>query len=117
MGAPESSHFAHQRPTYLLVPLDSALADSAFTASAYFFPEKRISLSDLCPSLLVLVTTESRVGDCSRSSMWAGTVATTFLPFRIFSSTFGPAPSHVTLYVPEASCFPFMVTGSFTWME
>src|SRR5690242_16617661 len=68
---------------YLLLLPDSALADSAPMASAYLFPENRISFSDLWPSGFTTVTAESRLAARSRSTMRAGTVATIFLPCRI----------------------------------
>src|SRR5713226_3498260 len=79
--------------TYLLPAPASALADSSPIASAYFLPEKRISFSDLLPSPLSFVTAALLSDERVRSISRAGTVATTLLPWRMFSSTLGPLPS------------------------
>ena len=84
-------------PAYLLVPLDSALADSALIASAYFFPAEANFIQRLASIAVDIGDDRVAVRRLIESTIWAGTVATTFLPCIIFSSTFGPAPSHFTV--------------------
>src|SRR6266849_3974320 len=94
-GEPIRSPLGLVQLAYLLVlsPV-SAVAASSPMASAYFFPEKRISDSDLLPSAFFLMTVATEEADWFMSTNRAGTVATTLLPFKMLSSTFEPLPSH-----------------------
>src|SRR5271163_557814 len=75
---------------------DSTEAASCPIDNSYFFPEKRISVSDVVPSSAFRVTdAESRSGRLN-STKRAGTVAITLLDLMMFNSTLGPVPSHLT---------------------
>src|SRR5271169_5177017 len=75
---------------------DSTEAASCPIDNPYFFPEKRISVSDVVPSSAFRVTDEESRSGRLNSTKRAGTVAITLLDLMMFNSTLGPVPSHLT---------------------
>src|SRR5215471_6652770 len=92
-GAPTAPLFGRQ--IYLLDPACIPSPPSP-SSSAYFFPWKRTPAR--VESLPFCFKTAASVDEAlSRSTTLAGTLATTFLPCRMLTSTFGPLPSHSNL--------------------
>src|SRR5207253_8694917 len=89
-------YFLQPGSNYLVESADFISADSLPKVKANFLPANRISLTDLLPSVFLLVTTASLLVLSFRVSRRAGAVATTLLPCLMLNSTFGPAPSHCT---------------------
>src|ERR1700747_3697024 len=81
---------------YLLDPA-CMLSLASPMCSTYFLPWKRASDSEALPSPFCLTTAESFGYGELRSTSFAGTLAITFLPCMMLTSTSGPVPSHCSL--------------------
>src|SRR6516164_8034891 len=88
-----------ERTRFIYLLRAMAWVDVALGAisNARVFPRKKISETAVLPSAFALVVVPSDGGTLFSSMVCAGAVATTLLPFAIFSSTLGPLPSQVRL--------------------
>src|SRR5258708_5124914 len=100
---------------YLLEPLCMPSLASP-TSRANFLPPKRTPVSELVPSSFLLMTVALLLDVVSRSTTWAGTFASTFLPCAMLSSTLEPLPFHSTVESPGFNVAPLIVTGDCTCM-
>src|SRR5580700_6405294 len=95
--------------------LDPACMPSLASPSsrANFLPWKRAPARVVVPSLFCFSRAASLAEDWFRSTTFAGTLATTFFPCMMLTSTLGPVPSHCSLYSPALRLVPLMLVGLF----
>src|SRR3984893_254088 len=95
---------------YLLEPACMPSPESP-SSSANFLPANRAPERVLVPSLFLITTAALFADGEFRSTTFACTLASTFLPCMMLTSTLGPLPSHSNLYSPALSLVPLIVVG------